>query len=419
MNAPSPAPGPEWKRVLVVDDEAVVLAALRDTLKLEGYEVLACEDPLAALQSLRTTPFSVILVDQQMPTLTGLEFLGQAKEIQPHATRILITAVLNLATVIDAINKGEVYRFIVKPWLREELLVTLRNAAHRYELICRNATLLSQTAAMNERLETQLRQLDAQNRQLDQLNQTLHENLDRSVHLCLKTMETFFPLLGQQARRVFALCQAMADGLKLPADQRQVLEISSRLYDIGLVSVPRELIRKWHQKPDALTDEERAIIEIHPAVGQELVAFVADLGAVGKTIRAHHERFDGEGYPDRLTDEQIPWLAKLLAVAVAYTSVPAGNAEAIEFIQTNSGAAFDPDAVRAFLRCLPQAAVPRSQRAVLLSELEPGMVVAQGIYTAYGLLVIPEGDILTESHIELLRNHHRINPITQSLLVYC
>ncbi len=419
MNPPSPTPPPELKRILVVDDETVVLAALRETLRLEGYEVFALENPIEALRLIHTTQFSVIVTDQQMPALTGLEFLAQAKQVQPNATRILITAVLSLNTVIDAINRGEVYRFIVKPWLREELLVTIRNAAQRYELICGNAALHAQTVAMNERLEAQLAQLDAQNRQLDQLNQTLHKNLDRSVHLCLKTIETFYPLLGQQARRVFGICRAIASELDLPQDQRQVLEISSRLCDIGLVGVPRESIRKWQETPDLLSEEERALIELHPALAQELVPFVADLEAVGTTIRAHHERFDGEGYPDKLGGEQIPWLARLLAVAVAYASTASNDEAALEWVKTNSGTAFDPDAVRVFMRCLPQAAVPRSQRAVMLSELKPGMVMAQGIYTAYGILLIPEGQALTGSHIELVRNHHRINPITQSLLVYC
>ena len=418
LAAPAPPP-PELKRVLVVDDEAVVLAALSKTLELEGYEVSAVEDPLQAIHLVQTKPFSVILSDQQMPSLSGLEFLAQAKEIQPNATRILITAVLSLNTVIEAINRGEVYRFIVKPWLREELLVTIRNAALRYELLCRNAALHAQTKAMNEQLAAQLAQLDAQNRQLQKLNQTLHNNLDRSVQLCLKTMETFYPLLGQRARRVFAVCQAMAASLRLSDDQRRVLEIGSRLCDIGLVGVPRELIRKWQETPQLLTEEERAIVELHPALGQELVAFVADLEAVGPTIRAHHERFDGLGYPDKLSGEQIPWLARLLAVAVAYADHPSNEAEALEFVKTESGNAFDPEAVRAFMRCLPQAEVPRSQRSVLLSELQPGMVVAQGIYTAFGVLLIPEGQTLAEPHINLLRNHSRISPITQSLLVYC
>lgn len=202
---------PALKRVLVVDDEAIVLTALRETLQFEGYEVLAFEDAREALEAVRRTPVSVILTDHQMPGLTGMDFLAQAKALQPDATRILITAVLDLSTTLGAINTGEVYRFIVKPWLREELLVSVRNAAARYQLIRCNAELQAQTTALNERLATQLHQLDAQNRQLDQLNGVLRENLDRSLQLCLKLMETYSPVMGQQTRRVYGLCQALAE----------------------------------------------------------------------------------------------------------------------------------------------------------------------------------------------------------------
>ncbi len=416
-SATSLRPPPELNRILVVDDEPVVLVALRETLLQQGYEVVAVEDPVKALQLIQKTAFSVILSDQQMPALSGLEFLAQVKEIQPHSVRILITAVLSLNTVIDAINKGEVYRFIVKPWLREELLVTLKNAVQRYELIVTNNALYAQTIGMNERLATQLTQLDTQNRELDRLNQTLRKNFDRSVQLCLKAMETFYPLLGQQARRVLAVCRAMAEDLKLSQEESHILELSSQLFDIGLVGVPRELIRRWQQTPDNLGEGERALIQLHPAHGQQLVAFVEDLEAVGHIIHAHHENYDGTGYPDKLTDEQIPWLARLLAVAVGYVA-SASDEVGLEFVKTNSGSLFDPDAVRAFLRCLPQAIVPRSQRAVLLSELKPGMVVALGINNAHGILLIPEGQVLTAPHIKLLNNHNRIYPITQSLLIF-
>ena len=124
--------------VLVLDDEEIVLVALRDTLQREGYKVVTCPNAIEALTLLKQQPFSAIISDQQMPMITGLEFLAQAKQIQPDATRILITAVLSLSTVIDAINKGEIYRFVVKPWLREDLLATVRNAVQRYELVCKN-----------------------------------------------------------------------------------------------------------------------------------------------------------------------------------------------------------------------------------------------------------------------------------------
>ena len=143
-------PDNQLHNLLVVDDEEIVLIALRDTLAREGYRIATAANALDALKLLKEQAFSVVITDQQMPMLTGLEFLAQVKQLQPDTTRILITAVLNLATVIDAINKGEIYRFIVKPWLREELLATLRNAVQRYDLICRNAALQATTLAMNE-----------------------------------------------------------------------------------------------------------------------------------------------------------------------------------------------------------------------------------------------------------------------------
>ncbi|MEW6304174.1 MAG: HD domain-containing phosphohydrolase [Verrucomicrobiota bacterium] len=414
-------------RILVVDDEEIVMVALRETLSRTGYQVRTASSPLVALDLLKQDSFAVIISDHQMPQMTGLEFLARAKEAQPDATRILITAVLSLDTVIDAINKGEIYRFIVKPWLREELLATVRNAVQRHDLLCRNAVLQAATLAMNEKLtqlngelEARVRQVAEQNEKLAALNQALENNLRQSVALCLHTMDTFYPTLGSQARRVHAVCRAMAASLHLPPDEVQTLEICAWLYDIGLVGVPRQLIRKWQLEPFKLTEAEQTLIQQHPITGQELAGFAHNLESVGAIIRAHHERFDGDGYPDRLQGEQIPWLARLLAVAVGFAeSSYYQDKEAVESVKLASGKAYDPEAVRAFLRALPNASVPRRQREVLLNELRPGMVLARGVYTANGILLIPEGQELSGPSIDKLLNHNRINPINQSLVVYC
>src|SRR5437867_2664670 len=207
--------------ILVVDDEEIVLVALRDTLEHEGYNVVTCSSAVQALTILKEQVFSVIISDQQMPTLTGLEFLAQVKQIQPDATRILITAVLSLSTVIDAINKGEIYRFVVKPWLREDLLATVRNAVQRYELICKNLVLQATTRAMNEKLtrlnkslEDQVANFARQNEELTRLTEGLDRNVHHAVELCVRSMETFYPILGSQARRAFELCRAMAQHLQ-------------------------------------------------------------------------------------------------------------------------------------------------------------------------------------------------------------
>ena len=415
----------ELHQVLIVDDEETVLVSLRETLAREGYRVTAASNAMEALARLRERAYSVVITDQRMPMMTGLEFLAQVRELQPDATRILITAVLSLDVVIDAINKGEIYRFIVKPWLREELLVTVRNAVQRFELISSNTTLQATLRATNaklteanSRLELQVAVGNEQTTRLQSLTAALEENLHQSVELCLKTMETFYPTLGHQARRVHELCRSMAAGLALGPSQRQTLEISAWLHDIGLIGVPRHIIKAWETSPAGLTNAERALLHQHPILGQELVEFGHHLVEVGTVIRAHHENFDGTGYPDALRGEEIPWLARILAVAVAYAESKRDSESTVEAIKQLKGHVFDPEAVRIFLRCLPQATVPRGQQEVLLAELRAGMVVARGIYNANGLLLVPDGQRLTDTAIDKLNNHNRINPISQSLLVY-
>jgi DNA-binding NtrC family response regulator len=149
---PANPPDATPTRILVVDDEEIVLVALRDLLRQQGYEVSTASSALEALELVKRQSFAVVLTDQQMPTLTGLEFLAEAKQTQPDASRILITAVLSLGTVIDAINKAEVYRFILKPWQREDLLATVQLAVERYEGICRDKALLAGALAKNEEL---------------------------------------------------------------------------------------------------------------------------------------------------------------------------------------------------------------------------------------------------------------------------
>jgi response regulator RpfG family c-di-GMP phosphodiesterase len=426
MTASARPEEPAPARLLVVDDEAVIIEALTATLAGEGYDVATANDAPAALRLVEDREFALVLTDQRMPQMTGLELLARVQQIQPDATRVLMTGVLDLATIIDCINKGELYRFIVKPWLREELLATVRNGVQRHGLLRHNPQLQRATQAMNERLvelnqslEVQVAREAEQIAQLAQLNHALEQNLHRSVELCLQTMQTFYPRLGVSARRVHELACALAAGLKLSPKERQVLEIAAWLHDIGLVGVPRRLIALWHKSPAMLSRNELAVIQQHPVLGQELAGFVQNLAGVGKVIRAHHERFDGKGYPDALVGEEIPWLARLLAVAVSFVETDLQGEDGERHVRQESGRAFDPQAVRLLLQHRPHTPAPRQARELPLAELAPGMVLAKGIYTANGLLLIPEGQTLNEPYIAKLRNHNRLNPIRQNFAVYC
>jgi DNA-binding NtrC family response regulator len=147
----SPSPGTE-STILIVDDEPVVLSALTFTLEREGFHVVGCTSPLKALAILHERDFAVIISDHRMPEMMGLDFLVECRRLRPHGSRILITAVLALPTIVDAINRGEIFRFVAKPWLREELVATVRNAVQRHELVTRNASLQDETQRLNAQL---------------------------------------------------------------------------------------------------------------------------------------------------------------------------------------------------------------------------------------------------------------------------
>ena len=413
--------------ILVVDDEKPLVTILLLLLKRFGYEAVGFDSPLDALAELGKRKFSVIISDQIMPGLSGLELLSKARQLQPFATRILTTGVLNLDTIVAAINTGEIFRFIIKPWLHEEFLATMQNAVQRHELICQNAHLQSATQSMNSQLvelnrslEQQVQLTAQQNSKLGELNSALETNLRRSVELCVHTMQTYYPSLGNQASRVAELARAMGQVAKLSPEEQRTLETAALLHDIGLVGVPRSIIRRWQENPDRLGSAERILVEQHPILGQELAAFVSSLDQVGKIIRSHHERLDGQGYPDRLMGENIPWLARLLAVPVAFAACHHADEEtALEIMKDGRDTAFDREALKIFLHAQSTAIVPRRERQIILGELRPGMVLARGIYSPTGLLLVPEGRLLNATYIEKVLNYNRIQPLVQTLTVYC
>ena len=411
--------------ILIVDDEPIVLAALKETLEREHYHVVTSVSPTKALELVARQEFSVIISDQRMPEMTGLDFLTECKKHRPHASRILITAVLSLPTIIDAINKGEIFRFIAKPWLREELTATIRNAYQRYELITHNAVLTDETQRLNERLkaanvslEQKVRDLEAQKKELDGANLRLTESYDHSLELCTRILATYDPLFGGQTRTLVEVAQKMTETAHFTDSERSVLTASARLCDLGLIGVSRELLRAFRQHPDRLTERERQTMHSHPIYSQTLASFVDPRSTVGETIRAHHERFDGEGYPDGLSGQAIPWTARCLAVAVYYVESSLPREQAIEQVLAESGKGLDPEAVRLFLQATNLLNLPKQVREVMLDELQPGMVLANGLHSPHGMLLIGEGQPLSQAMITKIRSHNLVAPISQRLLVY-
>jgi len=411
--------------ILIVDDEPVVLAALKETLERERFHVVACPSPRKALAILAEQDFSVIISDQKMPEMFGLDFLIESRRLRPLSSRILITAVLSLPTIVDAINKGEIFRFVAKPWLREELIATVRNAFQRHELITHNQALQAETSRLNGELTTVNRALEGQvvrleerRQQLDAANQELTLRFENSLELCRRILTAYDPILGGQAKILVEFANKMAETEHFTEAERHALRSAAWLCDLGLIGVPRELLRSFRQKPDELTARERAMLHHHPVYSQTLAALVDSRPDVGETIRYHHERWDGKGYPDGLEGKAIPWTARVLAVAAGFVESGQRKQAASDTVLSQAGTAYDPEAVRLFLKVTHMINLPRQVREILLDELESGMMLASGIYSPHGLLLVGEGQTLGAGIIAKLHSHNEVTPINQRLLVF-
>lgn len=399
-------------RILVVDDDEIILIALGETLKHEGYETTTTQSPREALEHLRKKSFAVVISDQRMAEMTGLEFLQEAARIQPTTSRILITGVLTLKTIIDAINTGEIFRFISKPWLREELLATIRNAIQRHELLETNRKLQEDTqklntqlAEANARLKDNIRTLTAQKDELLATHDRMKVNFEHSLDLIQRIVSVYLPRLGDETLEVVALCERMLDVANLEKDERDSLLVAARIYNIGLIGMPRDLLEKARLDPGRLTEAEQSLIQSGATSGQMLADYVDPTGLTGRIIRACRERWDGEGYPDGLAGEEISPAARLLAVAVWYVESTLPHEDRLEEILHLDGTAFSIEAVQTFMKAV-RTVQPQQRRKeqTALSEIQPGMVLAEAVYSPSGMLILPAGQRITEETLRLLRS---------------
>ncbi len=153
-------------RILLLDDEANILNALKRLLRDEEWPVDAFTDAEEALEALRTTTYSVIVSDYKMPVMDGVSFLQFARQRQPDAIRLMLSGHGDRQSMISAINRAEIYRFLSKPWEEYEIQAAIRSAVDLYRITVENRQLLDQIKRQNDLLrlrEEELMRLEQDN----------------------------------------------------------------------------------------------------------------------------------------------------------------------------------------------------------------------------------------------------------------
>jgi len=358
-------------RILVVDDETHVLSALRRLLRHQPYRLLTATEGAKALEIIRREPVELVMCDHRMPGMTGIELMQRVKLIRPEAVRIIFTGYLDMGAAVDAINKGEVYRFVTKPWNDDELRLIIRQAVEHHRLLCQNRELLEQVSEQNRGLRQLTRELEGRvaerTREVERKRDELRSSYFSTIQALAAAVEAKDPYTRGHSESVARYASLMAQSLNLPSHDLEGIRVAGILHDIGKVVLDSSLLAKTTD----LAPQEWELIREHPRVGAKILKPAVLPWAVVPLVYHHHERYDGSGYPDGLKGGAIPLGARILAVADSFDAMNSDRsyrtrltpADILRELEAAAGRLFDPEVVDLFLRLVDKDLIPEVRAA--------------------------------------------------------
>ncbi|HTY63247.1 MAG TPA: HD domain-containing phosphohydrolase [Acidobacteriota bacterium] len=306
-------------QILVVDDDANILRAVERVFHGDAdIEVLTATCAGEAMEIIARNPVPVVISDYTMPGVSGIEFLEWAKSAAPESMRILLTGCADLDVAINSINRGEVYRFISKPWNRTELRQLIREALQKHKVV----------KCLKSKNETSLLSL-------------------------IRTIELKDPSTKGHSERVAGYALQLADALGISGEERMDFKYGGLIHDCGKIGVPEAVLNK----PGELTAEQRELIKQHARWSGELAAMAGLNTRVVNIALYHHERFNGNGYPTGLAGSRIPREARIVALADVYDALASdrpyrkglSHREIAEYFLNEKGTSFDPQLTDVFI----------------------------------------------------------------------
>ncbi len=428
---------PSAHTLLFVDDEENILRALSRLFHRGPHEVLTAAGGDEALEILRTRQVSLIITDYRMPGMNGIEFLARAREIQPEAIRVVLTGYADAQAAMDAINDGQVYRFLPKPWDDRALVEMVETALEDLDLRREHAALQEQVHRQNEelrklneelemRVQDRTRDLQRALKRSDELNQTLRQQNLAIIKAFAGLLDLRSQDLGGHCRRVAGLVPEVCSRLGMRDRQAvQDVIVAALLHDIGKIGLPDAMLMK---DPRRLGAGEREEMRKHPVLGEGQIQVVEGLSGVARIVRHHHEHVDGSGYPDGLGGEDIPLGARIVHVIDAYDRMTRGGVRkgseeklVLEAMDRRVGRQFDGHVFNALLDALERrrdAYDASREKKVPLCALREGMVLSRDLRTRNGILLVPKDEPIKPSYLEKIRNFAAFYPTDPYAYVY-
>jgi response regulator RpfG family c-di-GMP phosphodiesterase len=357
-------------RVLLVDDEQSLLDAFRRTHRKAFDLHTACGAQAGLEEMEREGPFAVVVSDYQMPGMNGIEFLAKICETSPETTRIMLTGNADRQSAIDAVNRGNVFRFLTKPCEREVFASCLDAALELYHLKYAERLLLEQTVR-------------------------------GSIEVLSDVLALASPEVFGRSTRVRSYVTQLAARLRLPTPWQY--ETAALLSQIGFIAIPSDVIEQLTSGKQ-LSEKDEQMVARHPAVAHELLCKIPRLEPIAAMIAHQRLRYADIKNADLGKDSAAG--SQVLAVALAFDeliSIGTERGDAIRLMEKDKGR-FAPK----LLDLLSEVELPGQDlavRALPVDSLKPGMIIDQDVRSSSGTLIVARGNAVSPSMLQRLRNY--------------
>ena len=322
-------------KIIAVDDEEGIVDSLSVFLKRSGYDLTGVTDPVEAIEKVKNEHFDLMILDFIMTPIHGDRVVEEIRKFNKELYILLLTGHKDLAPPLETIRKLDIQGYCEKRDKFDQLLLLIESG-------------IKSIAQMNE-----IKRIN------DELSDTL-EKLEKayldSIETLRYTVEAKDPYTKGHSDRVSEYSVLLGKHLGLPEEDLKTLKVGGLFHDIGKIGIPDSILLKESK----LTDDEYSQIKNHPSIGAHILCNAEAFKDIIPIVKHHHEKFDGTGYPGKLKGNDIPYFARIAAIADTFDAMTSKrtyrDSLPIDVVKAEiercSGTQFDPELAKVFLDIL-------------------------------------------------------------------
>lgn len=319
-------------KIMVVDDEQGIVDSLSIFLKRSGYDFTGLTNPLEAIERVRNEHFDMMILDFMMDPIHGDEVVEEIRKFNKDLYILLLTGHKDLAPPLETIKRLEIQGYCEKSDKFDQLLLLIESGIKSIE---------------------QMNTIKTINKQLHDKNEELERAYLDTIGILRQTVEAKDPYTRGHSDRVSEYSVLIGKKLGLDEKTLHILKIGGLFHDIGKIGIPDSILLKESK----LSDEEYSQIKNHPMIGVHMLGDAAIFTDILPIVKHHHERYDGRGYPSQLVGDDIPYVARIAAVADTFDAMTSKRSYRDSLpidvvraeIERCSGTQFDPNIAKVFL----------------------------------------------------------------------